>query len=326
MASNVKPDRNLWIIIFRALFVRKWREWRAVTACLLAATVIWLLNALNKDYVTQISYPIRLVYDEKQILPVTELPRTIDMNVSADGWHLLRRTFWYKIPPVIYTPPGLPATKFVTALQLLSAAKEQMSDLQINYVVTDSLYTDFSPVGSRKFRVVADTTALKFSDGYRRLSPIRISPDCVQVTGASIALAAMPPRIVVKLPSKTVDETYQEVLPLPFPETKLITPVNKEVLIEFAAGNGYYYEVLLPVYLENCNGMPDSLSYMARVGYVVPKDLPEGPRPFDQFRLIADCSRKERGKVQIVLIKMPEGIEKTGIYPEEIDLNRGKRK
>ncbi|RYF52971.1 MAG: hypothetical protein EOO39_41425, partial [Cytophagaceae bacterium] len=45
--------------------------------CLLAASLFWLLNALNKTgYSLNIDYPIHFVYNDSAYCPVTTLPRT----------------------------------------------------------------------------------------------------------------------------------------------------------------------------------------------------------------------------------------------------------
>ena len=37
--------------------------YRAITACLLAASLFWQMNALNKTYTTRLNYPLAWHYD-----------------------------------------------------------------------------------------------------------------------------------------------------------------------------------------------------------------------------------------------------------------------
>ena len=305
---------NVWRRIFAALFLRKRHEWRAVVACLLAAGTIWLLNALNKDYVTVIAYPIKLEYDSEHLAPVNDLPRTIDLNVSANGWRLLMRTFWFSIPPLVYAPSGLPATKFITAYQLLPVAKEQLPELDVNYIVTDSIYTDFSYLATKRIKVVIDSAGISLAPGYRRLGPLHITPDCVEVHGASVALAALSNRFTLQLKTRNLDDNYEEVVPVNLPRNRLIKPVNKEVLVAFAVGNGRFIETLLPVRFENCSGFDTVL--MARFGYMLPRDSEEKAYPPDSFLLRADCQRREHRKVHIDLARCPAKVTEIYTSPE----------
>ena len=72
--------------------------------CLGAAALFWFLNALNKNgYTLNVEYPVRFVYNESLFVPTTPLPRTVTVNVSSDGWGLLRHSWLpFRVDPVDY--------------------------------------------------------------------------------------------------------------------------------------------------------------------------------------------------------------------------------
>jgi hypothetical protein len=72
--------------------------------CVLAAALFWLLNALNKEgYSVNVEYPIQFSFDDSHYIATTALPRTVRVNVSGDGWNLLRLSWLpFRTEPVSF--------------------------------------------------------------------------------------------------------------------------------------------------------------------------------------------------------------------------------
>eukprot|EP01035_Chromulina_nebulosa_P049214 gene49214-66821_t len=75
-------------------------DYKAVIVSLFAAIIFWIMNALNKEgYSQKISFPIRITYDDSLYIPTQPLPEKISVNVSGNGWDLLRKSLaLYKTP------------------------------------------------------------------------------------------------------------------------------------------------------------------------------------------------------------------------------------
>ena len=54
--------------------------------CVIIATVLWFLNALNKEYTTEISYPIKYTELPKGKLLVSEPPKEMTLTIKAHGF------------------------------------------------------------------------------------------------------------------------------------------------------------------------------------------------------------------------------------------------
>ncbi|WP_324673720.1 hypothetical protein [Hymenobacter sp. GOD-10R] len=117
--------------------------WRAVTACFLAASTFWLLNALNKTYTTRITYPVVWQYDTKRYVPLSPLPTEVAVNVTGRGWKLLRKNLMIDVKPAEVRLRRLPATRFVTGSTLRPVLQASMEGLQFNYMLTDTLWVEF---------------------------------------------------------------------------------------------------------------------------------------------------------------------------------------
>ena len=127
------PLRRTLIQLARSLLPRQ-GDVKTVGICLLAAAAFWLLNALDQDYVTTISYPVRVVGEGK----VEGQMHSVQLNVTGYGWSLLRHRLQLQQPPLVYRVEGQPNGQ-VAGGQLLPLAAEQIRDLQVNYIVDDSL-------------------------------------------------------------------------------------------------------------------------------------------------------------------------------------------
>ena len=159
--------------------------WRAVTACFLAASTFWLLNALNKTYTTRITYPLLWSYDTQRYIPVQPLPTDVSVNVTGRGWKLLRRSLLLDARPAEVRLGRLPATRFILGASLRPTLQATMEGLQFNYVLTDTLWVAFDRLLTRSI-------------------PLALSPNA---DGSALPYAAMftPARIIFRGPATTVN-------------------------------------------------------------------------------------------------------------------------
>ncbi|GAB2945861.1 hypothetical protein GCM10027048_08680 [Hymenobacter coalescens] len=170
--------------------------WRVVTACFLAAVVLWLLNALNKTYTTRISYPLQWYFDEVRFIPVRPLPERVEVQVTGRGWKLLRNTLGLDIRPaeVIVRRPG--GSGAVPGGALRPGLIGAMDGLQLNAVLTDSVYFEFDQLVTRELPLRLspgpDGKALPFA--------ARFEPATVTFRGPASTLNTWPNYYQVHLP------------------------------------------------------------------------------------------------------------------------------
>ncbi|WP_460613298.1 YbbR-like domain-containing protein [Hymenobacter seoulensis] len=193
--SSARPDRLLrWFV--NPFFGQERSYWRAVTACFLAASTFWLLNAFNKTYTTRIAYPIAWRYDESRFIPVKPLPKEVQVNVTARGWKLLRRQLMLDVKPAELLLGALPTTRYVTSRMLRPALQQAMDGLQYNYLIADTLWVEFDRLVSRKLALglspAADGAALPYA--------ARFEPDSIVFRGPAGKVNTLPSPYPVHLP------------------------------------------------------------------------------------------------------------------------------
>jgi len=84
--------------------------YRAVIACFVIASTLWMLRALNRSYTASLDYPINWHYSASRYHPARPLPTTVAIEVRGNGWRLLSRALGLHLLPaeVRLRLPGTP--------------------------------------------------------------------------------------------------------------------------------------------------------------------------------------------------------------------------
>ncbi len=201
--------------IFNILRFNK-KNWKAVVLCLAAATVFWFFNALNKTYTTHLSFPVEFQYDLDNFVPVSDLPTEVKMNVTGLGWTLLRRSAGVKVPKLLLPLERPTETKKMIGNTLPSLFGNQLSDLQINFVTTDTLNVDIEPIDGRWLSLTTIDFSKNFKAGFGLASNVSITPDSIFVQGPRRIVEALPEPYPVSLSRTGIDESMEAQLLVSF--------------------------------------------------------------------------------------------------------------
>jgi hypothetical protein len=196
--------------VFINLFQFNRTNWKAVTLCLLTATVFWFFNSLNKNHSTIIRFPLTLLYDQQKFVPASALPQEIAINVNGNGWDLFRKHFGLKVPNLTVPLDKPTEITRLSGASLVPIFASQIGNLNINYVVTDSLHIQLDEKFSRKFRLTGDLSESTFKNGFGRISPLIILPDSVTLSGPKKVLLHMPDSITLAIGPKNLDQNFRE--------------------------------------------------------------------------------------------------------------------
>jgi hypothetical protein len=185
-------------------------NWKAVTLCFVAALVFWLFNAFNKNYATNIKFPLHFEYNQDQFVPVTLLPHQININVSGNGWDLFRNQLGLKLPELTIPLEHPMEVKKIVGASLPPMLQHQLGKLHINYLVTDTLRLQLDEKDFHRFKVVVNLNAFAFREGYGRVSPVVVLPDSVTLEGPKSTLHSMPDSLVVSISGKQVNQNFSD--------------------------------------------------------------------------------------------------------------------
>ncbi|WP_250419215.1 MULTISPECIES: YbbR-like domain-containing protein [Pontibacter] len=196
--------------------------WRVVLLCFVAASTFWLLNALNKSYSTQTTYPVKFIYNDQQLVPVKPLPEEVIVNVTAKGWKLLRKALRLEVQPAEIYIRNLPRNNYLLGSALRPALVNAMDGLQLNFVVTDTLYYDFDAKVSRTIPLMLDPKQKIAAEGYEVNRPINLSPDSITFTGPSSLVDSMPSPFLLQSPNTGLTASAKMDVPITYKNQNLV--------------------------------------------------------------------------------------------------------
>lgn len=155
--------------------VKKLREIRlnrniiSYLVCVVIASILWLLNALNQeDYAAELTYPVKYVNFPEGKYPLTKLPSQIQLEVKAKGFSLLG----YKIK-TSFLPITLNVSTYSTHLKQKGDVFEYV--LNTNDI-KDKISSQLSP-DMKLLNVYPDEIVFKFATARHKKVAIRPSLD-----------------------------------------------------------------------------------------------------------------------------------------------------
>lgn len=201
--------------------------------CFITALVFWFFNALNKNYSTNLKFGVNFQFDQEKYIPVDPLPKAVFMNVSGNGWDILRKSLGVNMPDMNISLERPTEVKKIVGSTLPSLLAGQLGNLQINHVVTDTLYLKIDPIENRKLKVTVDQQNLSFAKGFGRLSPIVFLPDSVLLEGPKRIIEDLPDSILLEIGAKNISKDFRDEVGVEVPNGNLIKKHPEEVEVIF---------------------------------------------------------------------------------------------
>ncbi len=282
------------------------KDLKVVFLCVVGATIIWLFNALNKNYTTVITCPVDYKYDQPGLVVVTAPPDRIKVNVSAGGWNLLRRNLlftWYHLKIDIPDPTG---THYITGASLVSSLTDQMPELNsVNSVETDTLFFDIQHRKDKMLIGKINRKSFSLENSYRIVGPITINPGEFQISGPEKLIDTLPGTFEISLDKDHISKPYSDDISLDYFNSDLVQFNPKEVHVSFNVEKYINKRVEIPVV--PVNFPKDSSAYLATSSifatYDVRKSM-EDSVDSGQFIITADFKKAIRkDSIAPILVK-----------------------
>ncbi len=293
--------------------------------CFVAASTFWLLNALNKSYSTQTSYPIRFVYDENELIPIKPLPQEIAINVTGKGWKLLRKSLRVEVQPAEIYIRDLPRNNYLLGSALRPSLVNALDGLQLNFVVTDTIYFDFDPKVQKRMALRLDPSQQLTNNQHAVVGPVRISPDSITFTGPASLIDSLPDPFLLRLPEQTLTEPAKVPVPINYNykslveadveqahvivNVKSLVSEERQVLPELVnVPEGASLNLRPPIVVLRYQVLQDSMSLLNRAAFKVVLN-------YNRFNPIDSTLVPE-------LVQQPRGIRNVQVWPNRIRVSR----
>jgi hypothetical protein len=201
------------------------------------AAIFWFFNALNKDYDTTIGYPVDWQFDSEEYIIIDELPERIRINVNGLGWNLLRASLGFKVKPVIILLNNPAANKKIAGVSLTNRVDDELEDLQLNYILDDTLAINIDNRGTRSFGVYIDSANISLAENYRIVSPISYDIDLLELEGPISLINTNPSdSFVISIDNQQLSSDFDEQIDFEIerPELFLFRPKSTHVTFSVA--------------------------------------------------------------------------------------------
>jgi hypothetical protein len=215
---------------FVRLFPSNKDKLKVVTLCVLAATTFWFFSALNKsDYTTLLEYPVTFLYQDDSTYVLEGLPEHILVEVRGGGWNLLRKTLLLDSPPIEINLEDPINTRYITGESLSQQITEKLGEVQLDNVVTDTLFFRIDRAAQKEVQLVLDSSSIRLSNSYQIISPITLSTEKAMVQGPETILEDIGDTLFVTIPDQDISEDYEQAIPLEYSTSDMVS-IEPEIL------------------------------------------------------------------------------------------------
>jgi hypothetical protein len=277
------------------------KNWKAIALCFFAATIFWFFNALNKSYTTNISFPLEFEYSHENYVPIKSLPKEVRINVSGIGWNLFRRSSGIKVPPLSIPLDRPSEVKKIVGSTLPGFFSSQLEGLEINFVITDTLYLNIQPKAGRWLRVSLDSIQKNLDKNYGIAGKVKMVPESVFVEGPMNLVTKLQEPASLKIKTQNIDEDFRQDIQVELSDNDLIQTNPSTVFVSFAVEK--FVRVTDSVRLQLINIPAKSRPWIERekipCTFSIRESMIDSFRP-DSLRAVLDLQGFKRGEIKLV--------------------------
>jgi hypothetical protein len=194
---------------------KKLSNLKVVVLCIVAATTFWILNALNKDnYTTIVDYPIEWDFDGEKYMAIQPLPESVPIQISGNGWDLLRKYFKLNEPPFVINLAEPASRTYILTSDLKRPLGDFITPTTLIGLLEDSLTYHIDQIESRKLNPVLDTASFTLAKNVEIDGEINFDPEQITVVGPSSLLDTFEGKFLVSLYNERISEDFNEPVPL----------------------------------------------------------------------------------------------------------------
>lgn len=297
-----------------------------VVLCIAAATTFWILNALNKDnYTTIVDYPIAWEYNQKEYTAVKQLPESVPIQISGNGWDLLRKYFKLNEPPFVVNLAEPSARNYILTSDLKRPLGDFLTPTNLIGMLRDSLRYSIDKIETRQFVPVLDTTSFTLGKNVEIVGNVAFNPSEVNLTGPTSFLDSLDGKIHIALDENRINKNFSKSVPVKVQEDLADLVSSQEQSIEVSFDVVQYLEGNKRLKLKKLN-FPKSVSLTNEELTPLITYLVDGSKVTElkdiEFEAVLDYYKrnKEDSTIKIVVKPNPSYIKEIQVDPVSVKL------
>jgi hypothetical protein len=269
--------------------------------CIFTATVFWFFNALNKTYTTNINFPLAFDYDNENFIPVGALPENVRLNVTGNGWELFKRSTGVKLDPLQIPLERPGEVKKIVGSGLKFSFTNQLNGLEINHVLSDTIYLDLEPKIGRWISLAVDSIQYNIKKSFGLTSEVAVMPDSAFVEGPQRVVEKIREPVMLDIPQRNIDEYYMESIRIELPFQDVLSVQPGSVSVMFNVEQMITIQDSVPMAIEN---IPAGVSDVMNSGRIpVTMSVPESftsSLNLDSIKAVLDLKNFKGGVKKIL--------------------------
>jgi len=300
---------------------------------LLISATIWLLNAMSKNYTSDIEYP--MVYEDfpENKVFVGELPGHLDLQINSHGYALLRYKLFKKPVPISFHISAFNLSRgqdSSSAYILTRYLKDQISrqlpsELQLLEIKPDTLHFRFADKVTRKLKIKPDFN-YSIVKQFTIKDEIRLTPDSVEVTGPDLIIDTLDYILTERLDLGELTKNYEDRVRLSQKAELTYDVTRVECIIELER----FTELQVSVPVEVLN-MPDSI-LLQTFPSSIKLNCKVGLSKYDRienypFRAVVDFEKIEERvpTLNVSIQNLPDYLLGYEYYPKTVEYLKSKK-
>ena len=224
--------------------------------CLLIATTLWFLNALNKDYSTTIAFPVKYVNPPKNQFLANQPPHKLDLKVDAHGFTLLRHKLGMSFTPIVLNLSNI--TRDIEKSEdgyniytnnLIRRISDQVSnEITITSIQPEILRIKLDSLMVKKVPV-KENIELDLKPQFGLTEPVTLSPEQVEITGPAEVLDTIYMLYTEDKSFLKLDEEVVRLVNIIHPPNTTVRP--QKVTLKIPVEKFTEKEIKIPVRIKN---------------------------------------------------------------------------
>ena len=230
---------------------------------LFISTIFWFLNALSREYSTDIRYPVRYINFPSDKILVNDLPSHFNLLVKSYGYNILKYKLRSNRKRIIINVKSYPIIKKEGTTSnyyiLTNSGRDKIStqissELQLLEIKPDSIIFEFADAVTKKVKVKPNID-VELEKQYMLKYKISSIPDSIEISGPNNIIDTIEYVLTKYQRFRKVNESIEKNISL-IPNRHLIYS-KKKVLITIPIDQYTESQSIVPIIIKN---LPDSLN------------------------------------------------------------------